>query len=148
LAAAGLGSAIRVWRVDTGVDTRVGAEAARDLLGHQDQVRALAFSPDSQMLATASFDRTVRLWSLSSGLLLSIFRHQGSVMDCAFSHSGAQIASASDDRLVRVWSVPRHSSIPDQPAEVARWMQNASTVEVNDATYAEERHEEATSGSR
>src|SRR5262249_39124570 len=38
----------------------------RELLGHVDEVTALAFSPDGRQLVSASFDRTVRVWDLSN----------------------------------------------------------------------------------
>lgn len=50
------------------------------LLGHADEVSALAFSPDSIQLASGSEDKTVRLWDPSCGQLRNIFTgHTGKV---------------------------------------------------------------------
>jgi len=43
------------------------------LKGHRDWVSAIAFSPDGQTLASASLDRSVKLWSLKTGVLLATF---------------------------------------------------------------------------
>lgn len=71
--------------------------------GHLDALEAITWSPDGQRLASASRDRTVRIWD-AHGLELAVFRgHTGSVDSIAWSPNGEMIASGSGDNTVRIW---------------------------------------------
>jgi WD40 repeat protein len=77
-----------------------------DHIRHADMIRALAFSPDGQRLATASADRTASIWNAATGRLERILSgHTKTVTDVDFSPDGASVATASEDGTVKVWSV-------------------------------------------
>jgi WD40 repeat protein len=74
------------------------------LEGHSGPVSSVAFSPDSAQLASASHDRTVKIWDASNGKCLQTLEgHSDWVQSVAFSPDSAQLASASDDRTVKIW---------------------------------------------
>jgi WD40 repeat protein/energy-coupling factor transporter ATP-binding protein EcfA2 len=75
------------------------------LIGHFDQVRDAAFSPDGSTVATASLDGTIRLWNVATGepRASPLRGHTGGVTAVAFSPDGRTLASGGDDRTVRLW---------------------------------------------
>ncbi len=78
----------------------------RTLTGHGSFVNAIAISPDSQVLVSASADRTIRVWNLGSGRPQRILRgHQSHVNDVAISVDGRWLFSASADRTIKVWDL-------------------------------------------
>src|SRR6185437_11368344 len=59
-----------------------------------------------QTLATASNDRTVRLWEFSSGKeLYKLTGHRGVVTRVAISSDGKTLVSASNDRAIKLWGL-------------------------------------------
>lgn len=75
--------------------------------GHKNAAQAVAFAntPRGPVIATASADKTIKLWHGETFKLLRTYRgHRDFVNRIAFSADGRRLASASIDGNVRVWS--------------------------------------------
>jgi len=71
---------------------------------HDDWIRQVAISPDESKIATASDDKTVKVWDYNSyELLFTLEGHTDYVRAVAFSPDGKWIASGGDDKTVRIW---------------------------------------------
>lgn len=74
--------------------------------GHRDGLYAAQLSPDGTVLATASYDRDVIAWNISTAQPLKTFRgHNDAIYGMSFSPNGKLLATASGDRTVKLWDV-------------------------------------------
>ena len=86
------------------------AVATKSLKGHGETVYAVAFSPDGALLATASFDKTVKLWSVKEAKEIATLQgHASKVLSLAFSPDGATLLTGGEDKTVKLWSLPQAS---------------------------------------
>ena len=96
LVTAGADSTVRVWDTLSGALTRI-------FVDHTSPVFDVALSPDRRFIATASEDRSARIWDVANGMNLVLDGHGDRVWGVAFSRDGQRVATASEDRTIRLW---------------------------------------------
>jgi WD40 repeat protein len=74
-------------------------------LHHVDEVFDVSFSPDGKLIATASDDKTIRLWNLDGKEIKKLEGHNERVLGVTFSPDGKKLASASFDKTVKLWEM-------------------------------------------
>jgi hypothetical protein len=98
MVSAGPGSTVSVC------DRRTG-RLLQALVGHTDQVFAVAVHPGGRVLASGGNDNTIRIWDLEAGgESVTLTGHAFYVHDLAFTPDGRTLVSASGDGTVRLWS--------------------------------------------
>ncbi|ESA35895.1 wd40 repeat-containing protein [Leptolyngbya sp. Heron Island J] len=93
----GDGSQITVW------DTRRNIMAT--LQAEQDTFLGFDFSPDGQLIATASRSGNILLWNQAGRFLRMLEGHQFQSWDAAFSPDSQRLAAGAEDGTIRIWTV-------------------------------------------
>ena len=105
-----------MWDVSTGQLRAV-------LRGHSDYVRAVAVSPDGQILVTGSGDETIKLWDLASeSELCTLTGHRGQVFCLAVEPGGRLLASGSEDHTIRLWDIRQRNRVATLEGHAARYI--------------------------
>jgi WD40 repeat protein len=97
--ASGADGAVLLWDVASG-------RLLDRLTGHTDEVFDVSFSSDGSRLASASADRTVRLWDVATGEQLGepLLGHSADVQAVMFDPTGTDLVSGAADGSVIVWN--------------------------------------------
>jgi len=83
-----------------------GAALIRTLEGHCSAVTGVAITPDGRRAASASWDRTLKVWDLETGRVLSTLTgHSSGLYGVALTPDGQRAISASRDHTLKVWDL-------------------------------------------
>jgi len=106
------GHLVTVWDVSS-------RQIVKSLEGHTNDVRAVAFSPDGTLLASGSFDDTIKLWDVGTWQELVMLKTH-KVQSLAFSADGRRLVSGGRDKTIKIWDVNTRQELCTltTPAEV------------------------------
>jgi WD40 repeat protein len=101
-------------------------QTARKAITDADKpIRALAFSPDNRLIATAGDDQLIHTWSAETGAVCEVFGpHATAIVSLAFAPSGELISTAADHSAVMrnidpAWKLERTLGAPDSASPFA-----------------------------
>jgi cytochrome c len=104
LATGGEDGQVAIWNIGQPAPATV-------LKGHTAPVVALAASPDGTWIASASWDRSIRLTPVAGGETKVLQGHQDNVNALAFTPDGSALVSAGYDLTVRIWPFAKLESV-------------------------------------
>lgn len=99
VATAGADARIAIWTAGRSQPDQV-------FEGHKAPIVSLALSPDGTKLASASWDHTVRIWSLTDRSQQVLEGHSQNVNGVAFAPNGQSLISVGYDGEARIWPLP------------------------------------------
>ncbi|WFD41842.1 ribosome assembly [Malassezia psittaci] len=105
-----------LWPAQIGRSTESPKKPLARLTGHQKTVNHVCFSPDSRLIASASFDNSVKLWDGRTGKFIANLRgHVASVYRLAWSSDSRMLATASKDSTIKLWNLNTFKIKQDLP---------------------------------
>jgi len=105
---------VSLWNLGDDVRVAQSGGEGEDVNGCANFRNTVAYSPDGDLLASASHDFTVALHRADTGEIVTILpAHVSTVLDLAFSPTGDRLVTSSDDGAVRVWNVETSEMITE-----------------------------------
>ena len=109
------------------------------LYGHRLPVLSIDFSSDSQLLASASADKNVKVWGVAFGdCQCSLFAHADTVTQVRFIPRTHYVASAGKDGMVKLWDADTRQCIQELPGHTTEvWALEAAAAPAASTTQSE-----------
>ncbi|CCK67940.1 U3 snoRNA-associated protein UTP13 KNAG_0A02510 [Huiozyma naganishii CBS 8797] len=93
-----------------GIHLIKGSEYTRR--AHEKDINALSVSPNDSVFATASYDKTSKIWDLETGeLTATLANHKRGLWDVSFCQYDKLLATCSGDKTIKIWSLDTFSVV-------------------------------------
>jgi U3 small nucleolar RNA-associated protein 13 len=74
-------------------------------MGHEEEINVVRFSPNEKMIASAGYDKIIKIWDKNLKILFSLQGHKRSVTDVSFNNYAKILASTSTDKNIKIWNL-------------------------------------------
>src|SRR5690554_3200633 len=104
------------------------------MTGHVQLINMVCFSPDGMWVASASFDKSIKLWNGLTGKFVATLRgHVEAVYQVAWSPDSRMLVSGSKDSTLKLWDPKTHKMKTDLPGHADEvyavdWSPDGTTV--------------------
>ena len=97
-------------------DQKISNKPLIRMVGHQGIVNDVKFSPNAFYLASASFDKCIKIWNANTGTFLFNLRgHVGPVYQLAWSPNSKMLLSCSKDSTLQCWNIQTKKAMHNLP---------------------------------
>lgn len=99
---------ISLWRKNNGDSHKL----IKTFLAHDDAISQIKYSPDGKIIASASWDKTIKLWNLETGELVNTLTgHNDGINSIAFTPDGETLISGSEDKTIKIWDIANNAKL-------------------------------------
>ena len=107
-AAADWDGQIKIWHTNSDGTQKL----IRTIAGHKDGVSQIKYSPDGKLIASASWDKTIKLWNAETGsLITTLTGHKNGINTIAFSPDGQTLISGGEDKTIKIWDLANNPKL-------------------------------------
>lgn len=92
---------IEIWRNNLDGTQKL----IRTIPGHENTISQIKYSPDGKLIASASWDKIIKLWDAKTGDLIDTLRHKDGINSIALSPDGQTLISAGEDKTIKIWNL-------------------------------------------
>uniref|UniRef100_A0A8B9I5P7 WD repeat domain 88 n=1 Tax=Anser brachyrhynchus TaxID=132585 RepID=A0A8B9I5P7_9AVES len=74
---------------------------------HRSTITRCCFDPDNQRVTSVSYDKTIKLWDMTTRSTLVTINegHSNAISDCCFTSDGRYLCTASWDKSLKIWDI-------------------------------------------
>ena len=87
------------------------SESLNSLASHEDEIFVVKYSPNEKLIASGSFDKTIKIYDYNLKLLSSLTGHRRGITDLSYSLYAKVLVSSSTDKTIKIWNLNDYSCL-------------------------------------